>query len=185
MEEITNKIIIKIAILGPESTGKSTLAKQLAEHFHTVFVPEYARQYLNELDRDYEFLDLKKIAKGQMALEKEKIKHGNKLIFCDTELTVLKIWSELKYGKCDPWILNSLAKQEYDLYLLMDTEIDWSPDPLREHQHLRDNLLELYKIELNERQIPFKIISGTGDKRFSNAINIVNDFLNKHPIKHC
>ncbi|MFW5872398.1 MAG: AAA family ATPase, partial [bacterium] len=105
---------IKIAIVGPESTGKSTLSKQLALYFKTAWVPEYARDYLNKLGRPYKQSDLLLIAQEQIALE-EKAAANHEMVFCDTNLLVIKIWSEFKYQSCHPWILKSIKERKYDL----------------------------------------------------------------------
>ena len=108
----------RIAIVGSESTGKSELSEALAEHYNTVWVPEYAREYLEKINRAYVFEDLKIIADGQMHLEDAYEKKTNNILFCDTNLTVIKIWSEFKFGKIDDWIINEIKKRKYDLHLL-------------------------------------------------------------------
>jgi NadR type nicotinamide-nucleotide adenylyltransferase len=176
-EESRNRSLIKIAITGPESTGKSMLAEQLAKHFHTAFVPEYAREYIDKLGRPYVYDDILKIAKGQLEQETKSYPKANKIIFCDTELIVTKIWSEHAFKKCDEWIIENIEKHKYDLYLLMNIDLPWEYDPQREHPHLREYLFDLYRHELSSRKLPFKIISGQNETRLNNAIEIVNDFL--------
>ena len=168
-----NKKLIRIAITGPESTGKSDLAKNLAEHYRTVWVPEYAREYLDKLNREYNYEDILLIAKGQVKAETGMLEKANRFLFADTEMIVLKIWCEVKYGKCHPWILNQLAKQNYDLYLLTDIDLPWQPDPLREHPDKRRELFNLYLDEMKKRNLPFEIVSGFGDQRLANAIEII------------
>jgi NadR type nicotinamide-nucleotide adenylyltransferase len=168
-----NNKLIRIAITGPESTGKSDLAKALAEYYQTVWVPEYAREYLNNLNRDYIYKDILLIAKGQVKGEEEILEKTNRFLFADTEMIVLKIWCEVKYRKCHPWILNQLAKQKYDLYLLTDIDLPWQPDPLREHPDKRRELFNLYLDELKKKDLPFEIVSGFGDQRLANAIEII------------
>jgi NadR type nicotinamide-nucleotide adenylyltransferase len=158
-----------IAITGPESTGKSDLANALAEHYQTVWVPEYARDYLNNLNCPYDYEDILKIAKGQVKAEKKILKYSNRLIFVDTEMIVLKIWCEVKYGKCHPWILDRLTEQNFELYLLTDIDLPWQPDPLREHPDKRRILFNLYLDELKKRNLPFEIINGFGQQRLLNA----------------
>ena len=113
-------VVKKIAITGPESTGKSTLARKLADHYKTVWVPEYARTYIDKLKRPYEQHDLAEIAKGQIFYEKDLIQKASEYLFCDTELTVIKIWSEYKYGNIEPFLISEHNKSSYDLYLLLD-----------------------------------------------------------------
>ena len=168
---------LKIAITGPESTGKSILAEQLAEHYHTLWVPEYAREYINNLDHPYNQEDILEIARGQIRSETSIFRQTKELLICDTELMVTKIWSEVKYGKCDPWILNMLENHKYDLYLLCDIDLPWEEDPQREHPHEREYLFNLYKKELTGRALPFFVISGVGKKRLDNAIRVIETFF--------
>jgi len=150
------------------------LASQLARHFHTLWVPEYARTYLENLDRPYKYEDILGIAKGQVAQIEKVSKKAGSYLFSDTEMTVTKIWCEFKYGKCHPWILEQLEKQDFDLYLLMDTDLPWEFDPQREHPGKRKELFDLYLKELLQRKVKFEIISGIGEKRFQKALEIIN-----------
>ena len=170
-------MIKKVAITGPESTGKSTLSKQLAEHFNAVLVEEYAREYIRKLNRPYQQDDILKIAKRQKEIELQKIKEANKILFTDTELIVTKIWSEVKYQKCHPWILKYIEQQDYDIYLLCNIDLPWEADPQREYPHLRQHLFNLYKQELETRKLNFEIISGTKEQRFENALRILEAHL--------
>ncbi len=163
----------KIVILGPESTGKSTLARQLAEHFNTEWVPEYARQYIDDLNRPYEEADLLEIAKGQIQLEDVKAQSTKGFLFCDTNLIVIKIWSDFKYGWTDPWIMESLKTRKYDHYLLMDIDLPWEPDPQREHPQQRRELFDLYKDYLESNQLPYEVVSGLKSDRFESALRII------------
>ena len=169
--------IIKIAITGPESTGKSSLASELAEYYHTAYVPEYARGYINQLYRPYNQEDILKIAKGQIRYEKVYLKKANKILFCDTELIVTKIWSEVKYVNCDPWILQKIIENRYDLFLLCNIDLPWEADPQREHPHMREKLFSLYHEELTRRGFPFKVVSGLGKERLMNAIGAINPVI--------
>ena len=167
----------KIAITGPESTGKSMLAEQLATHFQTVWVPEYAREYLEFLGKPYEEHDILLIAQGQLLSEKSGLRQAHDYLFCDTELLVTKIWSEVKYHRCNPWILENITDQHFDLYLLCDIDLPWQYDPLREHPDQRQYLFDLYYHELKTRNFPFAVVQGTGPARFENAVQIINKFV--------
>lgn len=169
--------IVKIAITGPESTGKSMISEQLANHYHTVWVPEFARFYLNMIERPYDYEDILEIAKGQVKSEEAILKLANKVVFSDTELLVTKIWCDVKYLKCHPWINENLEKQDYDLYLLMNTDIPWQNDPLREHPEMRDELLRLYKNELEIHNLNYRVVSGLGEERLKIAISFVDELL--------
>jgi NadR type nicotinamide-nucleotide adenylyltransferase len=175
---------VKIAITGPESTGKSVISQQLADHYTTVWVPEYARVYLLQIERSYNYDDILQIAKGQMASEKAFEPIANGLMFSDTELLVTKIWCEVKFGKCHRWIEDNIWMQDYDLYLLMDIDLPWEYDPLREHPDRREFLFNLYKKELEKMGMNYRIVSGVGEERLKNAITVVDELLvNKNRIK--
>lgn len=167
-------MIKRISITGPESTGKSWLAQQLARHYQEPWVPEYAREYLNNLDLPYGFEDILHIAEGQYRLEEEKALSAKNFLFCDTDFLVTHIWEMVKYGKSHPWIENKKNTHIYDLYLLCNTDLPWEPDPLREHPEQRKELLELYLKELSERKLPYSIISGQGTARLKAAIAAIN-----------
>jgi NadR type nicotinamide-nucleotide adenylyltransferase len=166
--------IIRIAITGPESTGKSTIARKLAEHYKTVWIPEFARTYINQLNRPYKEHDLIEIAKGQISHEKELISKANKYLFCDTELTVIKIWSEYKYGNVDPDILSEYYKTSYDLYLLMDINLPWKYDPQREHPEKREFFFDWFESELKAKQADYHVIGGSDEERFENACMVID-----------
>ena len=161
------------AIIGPESTGKSELAADLARYYDTVWVSEYAREYLPDLDRDYTYDDILLIAERQYELELKMIPRSRQFIFCDTEFIVLKIWCEDKFEMCHPWILEMIENHPYDLYLLCDIDLAWESDPLRENQHDRDRLLELYTYELESRKLPYVLITGAGSARLKMAIEAI------------
>ena len=164
---------MRIAITGPESTGKSELASKLAQHFHTLWVPEYAREYLNTLGRPYEYEDIAIIARKQIEQENALAKKAKKLLFCDTDFLVTKIWSIYKYGKCDPWIEEMAESHRYDLYLLCNIDLPWEDDPLREHPGQRDELFRMYLKELKSIHASFILVSGTGKNRTDRAISAI------------
>ncbi len=172
----SRKLLKRIAITGPESTGKSSLCKQLASHFNDEWVPEVAREYIEKLNRPYDASDILSIAKNQITREEEMAKKANHFLFCDTELIVTKIWSEHKYKKCDPWILNQISVHDYSLYLLCDIDLPWEQDPQREHPHLRKYFFDLYLKELKDRKLNFQILSGTGDDRLKVAIELIEKY---------
>ena len=177
--ENSSEKIVRIAITGPESTGKSALCVALANHYHTVGVPEYARGFITVINRPYTYKDLVVIARLQMESERRYMKIANKILFCDTELTVMKIWAEHRYNKCHNWILKKLNEIQYDHYFLCNIDLPWQPDPQREHPDLRDHFFELYKAELTARNLPFTLISGQGDNRLAMAIQTIDRLLNK------
>lgn len=165
----------RILILGPESTGKSTLASDLANHFGEPWVPEFAREYLEYLDREYRYEDMVKIGKGQVNLEDKIAEKAEKYLFCDTDLRVIHIWSEHRFEKTDPWVMEQIKQRKYDLILLTDTDLPWEPDPLREYPELemREYFLDLYKKLAVDSGFPHFLISGNRDERLQKAIKLL------------
>jgi len=168
-----DKKIKKVILTGPESTGKSTLAKQLAQKHKTVWVPEFARTYLEGLNRKYCKDDLLKIAKGQHDLESFFYKKSNQYLFCDTSMLVMKIWSEYLFGKCDPWILEQLENEKNVIYILCGTDVPWEFDEQRENPNDRNELYEKYLSELKFYQKKYVEVSGNQGVR----LGFVTDFL--------
>jgi NadR type nicotinamide-nucleotide adenylyltransferase len=165
--------IKKVVVIGPECTGKSELSKFLAEHFKTDWVPEYARNYLDHLVRPYHQEDLTVIAHGQLRLEDEWTRDANKILICDTNLYVIKIWSEFKFGNCSREILEHISTRAYDLYLLTYVDIPWQEDPQREHPDKREDLYQLYLKELKNQPVPFVEIKGEREQRRKTAVDAV------------
>jgi NadR type nicotinamide-nucleotide adenylyltransferase len=169
----------KIAITGPESTGKTTLARQLAAHYETLWVPEFARFYLTFLDRAYTPEDVIEIAKGQQNWENELSKLNPTLLFCDTDLMVAKIWLQFKYHLENEWIESQLKSNTYDFHLLCNIDLPWQDDPLRENPNLQDRqtLYDLYKQELTTLNVPFFEISGNESARLERAKRLIDNYL--------
>lgn len=168
---------IKIGITGPESTGKSTLAEQLANYYGTVWVPEYAREYLAHLQRPYTQTDVEQIAAGQLARMNQALEQAPTILFFDTELIVLKIWLENAFGSSPNWLRQSIKEQNMDLYLLMDIDLPWEPDPQREHPHLRQFFYDWYQRELTAHQFNFVTIAGSYTTRFETARHQIDKLL--------
>jgi NadR type nicotinamide-nucleotide adenylyltransferase len=165
----------RITITGPESTGKSWLAEQLAKHYQTRWVAEYAREYLAQNGPEYHLEDVIAIAKTQLEREEKAAQKSRKLLFCDTDMLVTKIWSEVVFGICPDWIEQQFQNHHYDLYLLCAPDIPWKPDPLRENPDNRDELFQLYKTTLEKHHFPFRVVKGVGKQRLENAINFVEE----------
>ena len=155
----------KIVFTGPECSGKSTLSTALSKKFNLPLVEEYARQYLNDLNKSYNYDDLLQIAKGQLKLEKEAEKKMSNLLICDTNLQVIKIWSELKYSKCDPFILQNQDIEAY--YVLCYPDFKWKYDPLRENPNNRMQVVQKYYQELKSQNQKFIIVKGSNQDRIS------------------
>jgi NadR type nicotinamide-nucleotide adenylyltransferase len=170
--------IIRIALIGPESTAKSTLAAQLAAHYGTVWVEEYAREYLAAMKTRYRSGDIEKIAKEQLRREKELLKDAKDLLFADTELILAKVWHDDLFGTAPGWFSEAIAENKYDLYLLTYPDLPWEEDPLRENPHRRELLFKWYKKELEMIGARYAVITGKGQARLENSITAV-DFLLK------
>jgi NadR type nicotinamide-nucleotide adenylyltransferase len=165
----------KIVVIGPESTGKSTLSYQIAATLGAPCVPEYARKYLNELNRPYTEADLLTIAQGQLAEEEKLAQKANKLLVCDTDLYVIKVWSEHKYQRCHRMILDQIARRSYDLYLLTGIDMPWQDDPLREYPDhaMRHYFFHVYKDIVIHSGVPWALIEGTPAERLQRALAVI------------
>ncbi len=169
-------IIIRIALIGPESTGKSTLAEALAKYYKTVLVKEYAREYLISINRKYILDDLIVIAKEQVKQEQQLIPKATKFIFIDSELIISKVWCEDVFKICPEWISENIVKQKYDLYLLTSPDFPWEEDSLRENPHRREFFFDWYERELKNINANYVIIKGVGDARLKNCIDVIESF---------
>lgn len=169
----------KIVIIGPKSTGKSTLCESLAAHFHTEWVREYAREYLEEHGMGYSYDTLTTIARGQLVLEDRGAEQADGLLFIDTDLYVIKVWSEYVFGRCEAWVLDEIVRRKYDAYLLANTDLPWADDPLREYPDpgVRERLFHIYKDLLVNQFVPWAEVSGVGDARLQCAIAAVEQLL--------
>jgi NadR type nicotinamide-nucleotide adenylyltransferase len=178
--------IKKIVVIGPESTGKSTLCEKLATHYNTLWVPEYAREYLEKNGSEYSYEDLLTIAKGQIDLEEKGCVQHSALsieqpLFIDTDMYVMKVWAEFVFNKCHNWILNRIAERKYDLYLLCDIDLPWVGDALREYpdKKIREKLFCFYKDLMINQSAPWGIISGNYKERFQKAVTLIEESFTK------
>lgn len=174
-----NTNILRITTYGPESTGKTTLARQLAEHFNTVWIPEFARDFLENIkikeDRDCEERDLLPIVIGQTALENEALQKSTDFLFCDTNALVTKVYSDIYYNHCSEEIEEAARLHHYDLYFLTDKDVPWEDDGLRDSQEYRDSSFDVFKQNLIDYNKPFIQISGSKIERLEKASKIVTD----------
>jgi NadR type nicotinamide-nucleotide adenylyltransferase len=184
----------KIVIIGPESTGKSSLCELLAKHYNSKWVPEFAREYLMTNGKQYIYDNLLTIAKGQIRLEEKisseletqrsELHHSlpgvqHSFLFIDTDMYVMKVWCEFVFGKCHQWILDQIGERKYDLYLLCNTDLPWVKDELREYPDLetREKLFHIYKDILINQSTPWMEIKGDYDERLSIAIDSVTKMV--------
>ncbi len=179
---------LKIVLFGPESTGKTTLASDLATHYNTTWVAEYMREYLQKKWDDKQDLcttaDLIPIARGQLEEERKATQDAQKVVFCDTNLLQLKVYSEFYFnGFCPEEIIMHIKTNQYDLYLLLDVDVPWVPDDLRDRPEHREELFKLFEKELKQHNKPYIIISGNYAQRVQKAKDTVDALLkNAHEV---
>ncbi len=174
--------IIKVVLFGPESTGKTTISEQLARHYNTVWVPEYAREYLqdkwNNERKTCEPHDLLPIAEGQMKLENDSTKKASKILICDTDLLETKVYSEAYYvGHCNPILEKHALQNQYDLYLLTYIDVPWVGDDLRDKPNEREYMFNFFKSTLEENNRKFITLKGNKKKRLTTAIQHIDKLL--------
>ena len=169
--------LIRIAIVGPESTGKSTISEQLAAHYNTVWVPEYARGYCEQLIAACTWEDEINMFRGQLELEEQMAPLADRLLICDTTFITVKIWSDHMFGRAPQEVLDKLPRHNYDLYLLMDIDLPWQEDPLRDFPHMREHFMEVWHNELKALDATYSLISGSEEGRLQNAIQAIDSYL--------
>jgi len=174
--------LFRVVVFGPESTGKTSLCKDLAAHYKTLWVPEFARDYLQEKwDTTQEICtleDLPTIVQGQMDLENEALKNASKVLFCDTNILVTQIWSETHFdGYCDPKIIAAVNQVHYDLYLLTGVDIPWEADDLRDRPNDREGMFEYFKVKLEEQNVAYEYIKGDRENRIKQATTAIDSII--------
>lgn len=172
-----NKKIKKIAIVGPESTGKSTMSIALAKYYNVAWVPEYARYYCEALKQDCTLQDEINMFHGQVALEESVLATAETdFIICDTTFVTVKIWSDEFFGTTPQVVLDGLQNRPYDFYVLLDIDLPWQDDPLRDFPHKREYFMQVWHQELKALNANYVLVSGIED-RLQNAIKAINEFL--------
>jgi NadR type nicotinamide-nucleotide adenylyltransferase len=172
--------IIKIAVVGPESTGKSTMSAYLAKYFDTVWVPEFARGYCAKLTGPCTWQDEINMFYGQLALEAELLPRANQLLICDTTFITVKIWSDHMFGQSPQEVLDELPRHPYDHYLLLNIDLPWEDDPLRDFKDKREHFMKVWYQELDALGARYQLISGMGEDRYQNAVDAVDNYLLNH-----
>ncbi len=167
----------RIAIIGPESSGKSELCSHLALHFKTAWIPEYARAYLTGINTSYTIQDIVNIYAYQFKQETEQLAASNNYLFTDTEFLMAKVWCENAFRICPPYIEDMIVKHPYDLYLLTAPDLPWEFDPLRENPGKGDYFFEWYKRLLDEKKLKYGIVSGKGEVRIRSALDIIKNYF--------
>lgn len=176
MEKAIDKKLIRIVITGPESTGKTLLCELLARHYHTIFIPEYAREYIMSLNRKYKYDDVIHIANKQIELELDYSQTARNILFYDTYLIITKVWLDIVYNKYPAWIDSTIKNHKIDLFLICAPDIPWVPEQVRENGgEMREKLFKRYIDELENYKYAYKIISG--EQRFEKAKEIIDELL--------
>lgn len=173
---------LKICLFGPESTGKSTLSRKLAKHYSVPWVPEFAREYLQDLWDKEQLIcrpkDLLPIATGQMQLENNIAKTAKKLLICDTDLLTTKVYSEAYYdGWCPQLISKYALENKYDIYFLTYIDTPWQADDLRDRPERRKEMFEYFRKALEDNNRPFVLLKGSVEERMEQATKAINQLL--------
>jgi nicotinamide riboside kinase len=176
--ESKTKLLTRIILTGPECTGKTALTIELSARYGTIYIPEYAREYIENLSSPYTYDDVIHIAQKQVELMEEYSKKANRLVFIDTYLIITKVWLQRVYGVMPDWIDNEILKTNNDLYLLCKPDIPWEPDGVRENGgEMREVLFHDYENELIQAGLHFAIVDGKGHERANKALKNVEEFL--------
>ncbi len=174
---LATAVIRKIVLFGPESTGKTTLAAQLAAHYRTEWVPEFSRFYQEQKGAPPDLSDVLPIAEGQLRWEAQARPRANGLLICDTDILETKVYSEAYNGTVPPALLRAVEAHPGDFYLLADIDLPWVPDGIRDRPDAREEMYHRFQRELQERRLPFAAISGNPRERFEKAVRAIDAFL--------
>lgn len=178
---------IKVVLYGPESTGKTTLAKELAAHYNTEWVPEFSRDYLQEKwNREQQICgmdDILPIAAGQMQMENRLLEKANKVLICDTNLLETVVYSQAYFnGFCEPLLLKQALKADYHMYFLTYIDVPWVKDDLRDKPHQRDLMFDKFKKSLDHYEKPYTILKGDFRERFQTAVKMIDELIKEKEI---
>ena len=169
--------VVRVVLTGSESTGKTTLAHRLAEHYHTSVSREFVRAYAVQRGNQLGFADHGPIARGQMAAEDEAVTAADSVVFIDTDLMSTVVYGEHYYGRCPAWIVDAAVERAADLYLLMDIDVPWVADPARDRGDRRPEMHALFRDRLDTLRLPYVEIGGDWDARFATARGAVDALL--------
>jgi NadR type nicotinamide-nucleotide adenylyltransferase len=169
----------RVVLFGPESTGKTTLARRLAAHFGTVWVPEWARGHLDPAGGAYSAADIARIALGQAASEDTLARQSDRVLICDTDTLTTTIWSEVSFGSVEPWIRDLAVRRRHDLYLLCDIDVPWVDDGQRDMPHRRQEFFDRCHRALDADGRPWVLVRGTWEERFRIAVDAIGRLLGR------
>ena len=166
--------MLRIAITGPESSGKTTLCSVLSQHYNVSYIPEFARAYLEKTKGEYKQLDLDNIAQGQL---NSLLSFEDEIAICDTDFTVLEIWSKYKYNNVSEIIQELVNKDMFDLHILCTPDMPWEVDRLRENPNTRGELFELYKESLRMHSKKTIVVAGVHKERLKKSLQAIDALL--------
>lgn len=169
--------MIRVVLTGSESTGKTTLAGELARHYDAALVPEFVREFAEAKGGVIDFSDHGPIARGQMALEDAEIALGRPIVVQDTDLLSTVIYCKHYFGRVPDWIVSEAAARRPDLYLLCEIDLPWIADGVRDRGHLRDEMQELFREAVMRSGAAVAVVSGEGPERLERAIDAVDALL--------
>lgn len=169
--------MMRVVLTGSESTGKTTLAWRLAQHYRAEYVPEFVRAYAEKKNGVISFSDHGPIAHGQMALEDKHIARAAGLLVQDTDLLSTVVYCEHYFGQCPPWIVEAAASRKPDLYLLCEIDIPWIADGVRDRGHMRDDMQQLFRDAVRSSGVAAAIVTGIGDERLARATEAIDALL--------
>ena len=169
--------VIRVILTGSESTGKTTLAATLASHYDAELVPEFVRGFAERKNGPIDFPDHGPIARGQMALEDEHIARATRVLIQDTDLLSTVVYCEHYFGRCPQWIRSAAAERRPDLYLLMEIDVPWIADGVRDRGHLRDEMQQLFRGAVAASGAAFVVIHGSWDERLERAVDAIDELL--------
>jgi len=166
--------MLRICVLGADCTGKTTICKQLAQHFNGLYVPEFARTFLSGRIQQLQLADMVSIARGQIRLESSICSANKEIAFCDGSPLASIVWSRRYFGACAKELVDIAANHPYDKYLLCSIDLPWEPDGLRNSLRFREWLERAFCTEMDQRNLPYATISGVGSERLACAISLLN-----------
>lgn len=172
--------IFRVAVIGAESTGKTTLCTQLARHYHTVWIPEFSRNYIGQLNRKYTYEDVEICTVEQIHQEKKMEPGASRILFSDTEQILALVWFRDVFNKEPEWLENYISEHPFDLYLLTANDLAFQKDPLRENRERRDFFFDWYRKELDSRNLKYSLVKGTGNKRLQKAIHATENAFREY-----
>lgn len=180
MEKITpDNRVIRVVLTGSESTGKTMLARQLADHYSAELAPEFVRDFATRKGAPVEFADTDDIACGQIALEEEHGARAATLLIQDTDLLSTVVYSGHYYGQCPDWIRDAARDRLPNLYLLLEVDVPWIADEVRDRENRREEMQQLFRAAIASSGAPYQVIRGSWAERFQRAREAIDSLFTR------